>query len=141
MATNGFVAKVEQALEELVTLNIVTAVGEAQIETKQIDGGLERRSITVSGKNKVIWTSIDMLQGDITTVIDPELQGDAGKELREFHKGREAQGIAILRENIGALRDIVKLLGEAYESRNARPKDLPQPAAAPAKTAPAKTGG
>jgi hypothetical protein len=121
MATNAFIAKVEHALEELVTLNIVTAVGEAQIESS----GTPSRKITMSGKSKVIWTSIDLLQGDITTVIHPELQGDAGKDLREFHKGRELQGIAIIKENIAALRDIMKLLQEAYESRDQRPKDLP----------------
>jgi hypothetical protein len=72
----------------------------------------------------VIWTAIDLVQGDITTVIDPEFQGEAGKELRDFHKSRETQGLEIMRGNISALKELVSLLGAAYQHQ----KDNPAPA-------------
>jgi hypothetical protein len=121
MATSKFIMKVEKALEELVTLKIVTAVGEMEVDVNEG----RRASVTALSKSKVIWTSIDLLQGDILTVIHPDYEGEAGKELREFHKARETQGIAIIKENVAALRDLVKLLAESYESRKARPADLP----------------
>jgi hypothetical protein len=124
MATSTFVKKIEKALEELITLNVVTVVGAVKIDTSLTDGGWDRSKMTLAPDTKAIWTSLDLLQGDITTVVHPELQGDAGRELRAFHRDREAQGLAIIQQNVAALQGLLKLLGEAYQSREARPKDL-----------------
>jgi hypothetical protein len=124
MATSTFVKRIEKALEELVTLNIVTVIGTAKIDAALTEAGWDRSKITLAADSKVIWTSIDLVQGDVTTVIHPELQGDAGRELRAFHHDRETQGLAIIHQNVAALQGLVKLLDEAYRSREGRPKDL-----------------
>src|SRR5262245_12485654 len=106
MTINKFIEKLEKCLEELVTLNVVTVVGSPKVDIKT-DGGKPSTQIALSGDNsKAIWTAIDLTQGDITTVVDPEFQGEAGRELREFHKNREAQGTEIIRGNISALKDL-----------------------------------
>ena len=126
MSIDAFIQKVEQSLNRLVTLNVVTAVGSAKVEIKSDDAGGANTKIELSGgSSKVIWTSIDLVQGDITTVIDPDFQGDAGKELREFHKSRESQGLEIIRGNIAALKELVTLLGAAVDHKNTHPPATP----------------
>jgi hypothetical protein len=118
MSIDTFIQKIEQSLNRLVTLNVVTAVGSAKVEIKNDDSGGAASKIELSGgSSKVIWTTIDLAQGDLTTVIDPDFQGDAGKEVREFHKSRETQGLEIIRGNIAALKELVSLLGAAADHK------------------------
>src|SRR5262249_48540951 len=53
----------KQIFDNLVTLNIVTAVGDVDISTGK-DGD---QKVTIKPGAKVLWTAIDMLQGDIKT--------------------------------------------------------------------------
>jgi hypothetical protein len=125
MGIDSFIQKLERCMEALVTLNVVTAVGAATVDISSDGAQTSNKIALTGGSSKVIWTAIDLVQGDITTVIDPEFQGDAGKELRDFHKSRETQGLEIMRGNISALKELVSLLGTAYQHRN----DHPAPAA------------
>ncbi|MFZ5891743.1 MAG: hypothetical protein ACOY0T_11870 [Myxococcota bacterium] len=122
MGIEGFIKQVEKSLERLVNLNVVTAVGSAKVEIKSEQGSGASTSIELTGPStKVIWTAINLAQGDVTTVIDPDFQGDGGRELREFHKSRESQGLEIIRGNISALKELVSLLGAAYDHENSHP--------------------
>jgi hypothetical protein len=96
----------KQIFDNLVTLNIVTAVGDVDIATGK--GGDQR--LTIKPGAKVLWTEIDMLEGDIKTSIHPDFAGDAGKELRAFHASREQQGQAIIKNNIEALEKLLVLI-------------------------------
>ena len=126
MSIDAFIRKLENSLNQLVTLNIVTAGGAAKVDIKSDESGGAATKIEVSdGGTKVIWTSINLVQGDITTVVDPEFQGDAGRELREFHKSRESQGLEIIHRNISALKELVALLGDAVEHKNTHPAASP----------------
>lgn len=133
MSIDAFINKLENSLNQLVTLNIVTAVGAAKVVmTSEASGGAKvvmtreadgaaTKIVGGEGTTKVIWTTINLAQGDITTVIDPEFQGDSGKEIREFHKSRETQGLEIIRGNISALKELVSLLGAAVDHKNTHP--------------------
>ena len=121
MGIDSFIQRLERCMDALVTLNVVTAVGAATVDISNDGGKATNKIALVGGSSKVIWTAIDLVQGDITTVIDPEFQGDAGKELRDFHKSRETQGLEIMRGNISALKELVSLLGAAYQHQ----KDYP----------------
>lgn len=126
MSIDAFIRKLENCLNQLVTLNIVTAVGAAKVDIKSDEAGGAATKIEVGdGSTKVIWTAINLAQGDITTVIDPEFQGESGKELREFHKSRETQGLEIIRGNISALKELVSLLGDAMDHKNTHPAATP----------------
>jgi hypothetical protein len=96
----------KQIFDNLVTLNIVTAVGDVDITTGK-DGG---QKLAIKPGTKVLWTAIDMLEGDIKTSIHPDFAGDAGKELRAFHASREQQGQAIIKNNIEALEKLLVLI-------------------------------
>lgn len=126
MSIDAFIRKLENSLNQLVTLNIVTAVGTAKVDIKSDESGGALTKLEVGDAGtKVIWTAINLVQGDITTVVDPEFQGDAGRELREFHKSRESQGLEIMHRNISALKELVSLLGAAVEHKNTHPAASP----------------
>ena len=59
---------------------------------------------------KSMYSRIDLLQGDITTIYDPEFITGELTSLREFHQDREKQGQEIIQGNIKTLRDLVKLI-------------------------------
>jgi len=98
---------VKKIFVELVTLNIITAVGDVDVTAKEL---------TIKPGAKVLWTAIDMLQGDIKTSIHPDFAGETGKELREFHASREQEGHAIIRNNIEALEKLAKLIESLRKS-------------------------
>ena len=89
MGVNDVIAKLEQALAELVTLKITTKVDA-----------------------KVLQTTIDLVQGDITMAIDPWFNDPAQKALLDLHMAREKQGADIIKQNIAALSRLTKLLPE-----------------------------
>jgi hypothetical protein len=77
---------IRASLGQMVTLKIRTEVGAAKMET-----------------------SINLLQGDITTKIDPEFITGAYQSLRDFHAAREAEAANIVKNNIEALHRLVEL--------------------------------
>ena len=103
----------KQVFDNLVTLNIVTAVGDVEIGDGK--GGDQR--LTIKPGAKVLWTAIDMLEGDIKTSIHPDFAGESGKELRAFHASREQQGQAIIKNNIEALEKLLALI-EGLATKN-----------------------
>jgi hypothetical protein len=92
------------SLGQLITLNIVTAVG--PIESLK-DGLTFDES-----KVKAIATKIDLLQGDITTVCDQEFVTGNYQSLREFHAEREKEGREIISNNIRTLQELLKWVSD-----------------------------
>ena len=82
-------AKIETAISELVDLKITTKVGD-----------------------KVLQTTIDLVQGDITMSIDPWFNEPEQKPLLDMHLQREKQGSEIVKQNVEALSRLIKLLPE-----------------------------
>lgn len=93
-------ARIKEAITNLVTLEIVTAVG----EVKEVNG--KSLEIDLSKNPSIILTKIDLLQGDIKTVYHENFVTGEYKELKEFHKLREEQGHEIIKNNIETLKKI-----------------------------------
>lgn len=108
MTIGDLYAKLEGSIENLVTLEIVTAVGPVKPTNRDAKG------IKVQEKTddaaKLLRTSIDLLEGDITTEMDPAFVTGPYQELREFHKAREAQAIEIVKGNIEAVKALISLI-------------------------------
>ena len=89
-----FSDKVKESFDKLVKLEIKTAIGTEQ-------------------NNRAIKTTIDLLQGDISTIIHddfitkPELE-----PIYKFHLEREAQGIERVKGNIEAVKSALSLAKE-----------------------------
>ncbi|MEJ2265034.1 MAG: hypothetical protein P8X95_16435 [Anaerolineales bacterium] len=100
----GILEKITKALEDLVTLEIKTMVGEMTFNQSEAPN--------FPAKPKAMYSKINLLQGDITTVYDPEFVTGEYTNLREFHQEREKQGQEIIQGNIRALQSLVKLIKE-----------------------------
>lgn len=100
----GILEKITKALTDLVTLEIKTMVGEMTFNQSAVPN--------FPAKPKAMYSKIDLLQGDITTVYDPEFITGEFTSLREFHQEREKQGQEIIQGNIKALQSLVKLIKE-----------------------------
>ena len=100
---DALIKKIKNALENLITLEIITAVG-------QVDFNAENGPDLDFGKDpKVILSKINLLQGDIKTVYDPEfITGNYG-ELKDFHKTREEMGHQMIKDNLDALMRLFNL--------------------------------
>jgi hypothetical protein len=107
MTSEEFKQKILDAIMNLVTLEIVTAVG--HVVAKDDSGGPD---IADFEKTPMILTKIDLLQGDIKTVFSEEFVTGPYKDLKAFHADREKEGHAIIDKNIAALKALVEFVSE-----------------------------
>lgn len=99
--------KIESSLQNLTTLEIVTAVGEVSYDAQD-----QTYKPADEGYVDAIFTKIDLVQGDIKTVYDPKFISGEYQNLLEVHKNREAQGHQIVEANIAALKKLFDLAKE-----------------------------
>jgi hypothetical protein len=105
--------KIQGALKNLVTLEIVTAVGHVRFKRKPgpaESGEWDSPDLDDEQDYKAILTRIDLLQGDIKTVFHEEFVTGQYQSLRDFHAAREDKGHQIVRDNIEAIKDLVAMI-------------------------------
>ncbi len=103
--------RILKAFDNLVTLEIVTAVGHvtrSDEETGALDLDFDRDP-------KIILTKIDLLQGDIKTVYHEAFVSGEYAELKTFHAAREKEGHGLVRQNIETLERLLKLANDHLE--------------------------
>ena len=106
--------KIKAGLSRLVTLEIVTLIGEIEkVPDQEIQESRWRAK--AGSAEKGILTQINFLQGDITTIIPESFYSEEKKALREYHSEREKQGMDIVRRNIDALKELWSLIAEFKE--------------------------
>lgn len=108
MAIGDVLKRLEESLENMLTLEIVTAVGAVQPTVKDANG--DRKLAALADGAKILRTRIDLLQGDITTEMDPAFVTGDYEELRSFHAEREKQAIEIVNSNIEAVKSLIALI-------------------------------
>lgn len=123
-----FLAKLQSAVQKLVTLDIITVVGSVSYPPAE-------PPVPVANA-KMIRTRIDLFQGDITTEIDPAFISGDMAPLREYHTQREQQGATIVKQNIEAVEKLFDLVVKMVRTMppSAQPGQSGQPAL-PAKAA------
>ncbi|VEN74698.1 conserved hypothetical protein [Candidatus Desulfarcum epimagneticum] len=100
--------KIMDSIENLVTLEIITAVSHP-------DAGEKGAADPFDGSRKMT-TRIDLLQGDIKTLYDEEFVTGKYQALRAFHTEKEKEGYQIVMQNIAALEKLLKLaMGESED--------------------------
>lgn len=103
--------KLQATADELVKLDIVTAVGPLKWQPGDAQKSEKGKYIPDgSVPTKVMHTRIDMLQGDIVTQMDEEFATGKFQALRSYHQDRELQGHNIIQANIQALKSLFDLL-------------------------------
>lgn len=104
-----FIARIEDRISNLVTLDIKTVVGEYRYGyNEEVEPNLE-------GDFKVMTSRINLIGGDITTQISNELMDEKFAWLLDFHAKKEEKGHEIIRGNVQALMSLYKLYRETRE--------------------------
>ncbi len=106
--------KIKNSLHNLVTLEIVTAVGRP--DGKSLDPNYDQ--------DRVMTSKIDLLQGDITNVIDEAFVSGELEPLRSFHESQVLKGEEIVRNNLEALQKLYDM-ALAYKSPDETPETAP----------------
>jgi hypothetical protein len=113
-------------IHRAVNLRIVTVVGDAQVQ-----GALERLQVNApAATSGSLITDINLVEGDITTVMSERLLGTDHAELRAAHQAAVTQAQQIVGRNAEILVSIAKETGNQL-SQLPGPSS-PGPARAPA---------
>ena len=104
----GFLEKVQNLLEDLLEVKVVTVVGNLSV-TITTDGD----STTTSLESKqlvdnAIVTVVKLTDGDVTTVISPDLL--ANTELRALHAAQVTESLEVLPRHLKELVEVAKSL-------------------------------
>ncbi|MDM8515985.1 hypothetical protein QUF76_07285 [Desulfobacterales bacterium HSG16] len=102
--------KIVKSIENLVTLEIVTAVGHVRFDDEDGKEGTNLPDLDYSKDHKVILTKIDLLQGDIKTIYDEEFVNGEYENLKAYHAAREKEGYGIIEKNVAALEKLLNLV-------------------------------
>ncbi len=112
------VNRIQSSLNNLVTLEIITAVGQVIFKPQkdQAQGSeISYPDIDYNKNPKVILTKIDLLQGDIKTIYDEEFVTGSYTGLRDFHADREKEGYEIVHKNLAALKELLDMVRKFIE--------------------------
>ncbi len=100
---NSLKDRILNALNNLASLEIITAVGHA---TPEGDNGPD---LDYSRNPKMILTKINLLQGDIKTVYHEDFVTGPYQNLKNYHAAREKEGYDIIMRNMDAIERLLKL--------------------------------
>lgn len=114
---NELIDSIKEAMANLVTLEIVTAVGNVKFQPKSAEEEKIVATIDYSKEPKAILTKIDLLQGDVQTVFHEEFVTGNYKELKKFHTAREKQAHEIVKDNLAALERLFQLTKKLVEDK------------------------
>ena len=121
--------KIENAVSDLTTLKVITAVGNVDVSQTAVDKNGEKQIVrTETYQNaKAILSTIDLIDGDISTVMDEAFVNDAGfVGLRDDHLLRVQDAQAIVDKNLKTLLDMVKTVGDILKEINTQKENTPQ---------------
>ncbi|MGB0525726.1 MAG: hypothetical protein ACPGJS_22295 [Flammeovirgaceae bacterium] len=104
-----FIAKIEDRISRLTTLDIKTVVGDFKY------GMNEEVEPKADTEYKIMNSKINLIGGDITTSISNELMDDKFQWLLDFHARKEEKGHEIVQGNIQAILALYKLYRETRD--------------------------
>lgn len=113
MDKEGFVKRILDAAEQLVTLEIVTVVGTYDRKTHQ-----------AGANSKMMRTRLNLLDGDRITEVDPDFVTGPLTSLRGYHADAEKQGNDIIKANLETIERMIGLLDKLRSSTAATPMTL-----------------
>ena len=107
--------KIEAAVKDLTTLKVVTAVGDVSVsqEVREVDGEKTESHAETYQNTKAILSTIDLIDGDIMTVIDEVfINEESYMPVRDDHLARINDAQKIIAINIALLKSLVVTAGE-----------------------------
>ena len=104
-----FMARLESAVNDMVELKVITAVGNISVEvaTTTKDGITTTTRTETHKDSRAIISDIDLIDGDIMTAIDNVFVTDeAYASIRTDHLARVDEAQAIVSRNINVLKEL-----------------------------------
>jgi hypothetical protein len=98
---------ITNAVSEVVNLRIITVVTPVSV-----GGTLENPTVGFDQTNKVgaVATCINLLEGDITTAIDPVYASNADDPVRQYHEAQVQEAKEIVDRNLKTIADLIERL-------------------------------
>ncbi|MBE2221331.1 MAG: hypothetical protein IAF02_07310 [Anaerolineae bacterium] len=120
--------KIENAVSDLTTLKVITAVGDVDVSQTAVDQNGKKQ--TTRGETyqnaKAILSTIDLIDGDISTVMDEAFVNDpAYASIRDEHLNRLQNAQDIVDKNIKTLLGMVKTVGDILKEINTQKASQP----------------
>lgn len=95
--------KIAEVIDNVATLRITTVIGNVKLSN---DGQIPE-ALAYDGAVKVLVSHINMLQGDVITVLPAEvLTEEPYKALQTFHAAQIQEGQNIVKANLDMLHDL-----------------------------------
>ncbi len=108
MAESHFWQALSDTIHRSVNLRVVTLVGDAQVQ-----GTLETLQVSApTATSGTLVTDINIVGGDITTIMSEKLLGADHAELRAAHQAAVTQAQDIVARNASILVSIAKEIGD-----------------------------
>ncbi|HSG15000.1 MAG TPA: hypothetical protein VLE70_01595 [Anaerolineae bacterium] len=107
--------KVEAAVADLTTLKVVTAVGDVNLSQEVVEkDGVKSQTHAETYQNaKAILSTIDLIDGDIMTVIDEVFINEGSYiPVRDDHLERIQSAQEIVEANVKLLKSLVDAVGD-----------------------------
>ena len=107
--------KVEAAVADLTTLKVVTAVGDVNLSQEVVEeNGVKSQKHAETYQNaKAILSTIDLIDGDIMTVIDEVfINEESYIPVRDDHLERIQSAQGIVEANVKLLKSLVDAVGD-----------------------------
>lgn len=99
-----FLEDLKKAIVNAKTLEITTAVGPITW-----DAAKQEYVPVADATIKAMKTKIDLVEGDMTTQMDPEFATGALQGLRDYHLKVQTEGRDIIKKNLEALESLFNL--------------------------------
>ena len=111
--------KIRTKLNDLTTLEIKTIIGDHTVDAKG------KVKIDTSDNADVIFTIIDLLDGDFSIGFNPKFLQEPYSAIKEYHAAREQEGKDIIKKNIETLEALLKLVVNVESMSNGSDTDTP----------------
>ncbi|MEH0154539.1 hypothetical protein V6R21_10370 [Limibacter armeniacum] len=111
---SDFLNNIEKHISNLVNLEVKTIVSDYEVDGNNVTRKEE-------ADVKVISSSMNLIQGDVTTHVSEGLIDDKYTWLREFHSRKEEQGHMIIEGNVKALYSLFELYQNAQNLKENKP--------------------
>ncbi len=118
---DGLLDKILAKAEDFGTLTIKTVVGDITTDPKTMKLKIGE------GRTDSIFTTIDLIDGDITTLVSAKFLENEYKSIFDFHKEREKEGAAIIDKNIKALKSIYNAVSSISMDNKGKPAEGNEP--------------
>jgi len=112
--SKGFLDKVAAALADLTEVKVVTIVGDVKVTLKPTSDEKTTETLVdpVTVEKGSIISIFKVIDGDVTTIISPDLVGNA--DLLAKHEAQLQTSLQVLPDHLKTLVDIIKKLDDEF---------------------------